>query len=78
MKMSTKQAFKEIITTTSKNLNLKLPDEFVNKTIEVIILPYEEERDQIEKRNRLLIIFNESRGILPAGYKFDREESHER
>lgn len=76
--MSTKQAFKEIITTTSKNLNLKLPDEFVNKTIEVIILPYEEERDQIGKRNRLLKIFNESRGILPAGYKFDREESQER
>ena len=51
--MSTKRAFKEIITTTSKDLNLKLPDEFVNKTIEVIILPYEEERDQIEKRTSI-------------------------
>lgn len=76
--MSTKQAFTEIITTTSKDLNLKLPDEFVNKTIEVIILPCEEEKNQIEKRNRLLKIFNESKGMLAADYKFNREESHER
>ena len=77
--MSTMKAIKEIITTTSRELILNLPDELVNKTVEIIILPFDEEKDKIGgKKNRLLKIFNESKGVLPSGYKFNREESHER
>lgn len=77
--MSTMKAIKEIITTTSSELVLNLPEELVNKTVEIIILPFDEEKDKTGgKKNRLLKIFNESGGVLPADYKFNREESHER
>lgn len=35
-------------------------------------------KEQINKEERLLRIFKESSGILPEGYKFNREETHDR
>jgi len=72
------QAIRHILTPCSDNLSLRLPKEFLNKKVEVIILPYNEDKEPADKQERLLKIYNESEGILPDNYKFDREEANER
>jgi hypothetical protein len=72
------QAIRQIISPCSENLSLRLPKEFLNKKIEVIIFPYTEDKEPADREERLLKIYNESEGILPDNYKFDREEAHER
>lgn len=72
------QAVREIITPQSEDLIIKIPAEFKNKKIEVIIFPFYEETNHQMRRERLLKIFQESKGILPEGYKFNREEAHAR
>ena len=57
---------------------VKIPKEFFDKKIEIIILPLEENSMLYNnKRQRLLKVFNESSGRLQEGYKFNREEAHE-
>jgi len=72
------KVMRTLITSKSEDLTIRLPDEFKNKKLEVIILPYSEEEEKAERRERLLRIYNKSKGVLPEGYKFDREEGHER
>ncbi len=72
------KAIRKLITSKSEDLTIRLPDEFKNKKLEVIILPYDEKEEKTERRERLLKIYNQSKGVLPEGYKFNREEIHER
>jgi hypothetical protein len=72
------KAIRKLITSKSEDLTIRLPDEFKNKKLEVIILPYNEKEEKTERRERLLRIYNKSKGVLPEGYKFNREEIHER
>ncbi|MCF6150681.1 MAG: hypothetical protein E3K37_18795 [Candidatus Kuenenia sp.] len=72
------KAIRKLITSKSEDLTIRLPDEFKNKKLEVIILPYNENEEKTERRERLLKIYNQSKGVLPEGYKFNREEIHER
>ena len=72
------QAVRKIITPQSEDLIIKIPPEFKNKKIEIIIFPFDEEKNHQMRRERLLKIYQESRGILPEGYKFNREEAHAR
>ncbi|MBU0567012.1 hypothetical protein KJ693_00860 [bacterium] len=72
------QAMRNIVTPRSENLIIRLPREFRNKRVEVIILPCQGEKEQTKRKERLLKIFNESKGVLPEGYRFNREEAHER
>jgi len=72
------KAIREIITPQSEDLIIKIPSEFKNKKIEVIIFPFYEENNHQMRRERLLKIYQESKGILPEGYKFNREEAHAR
>jgi len=72
------KAVREIITPQSEDLIIKIPSEFKNKKIEVIIFPLYEENNHQMRRERLLKIYQESNGILPDGYKFNREEAHAR
>jgi hypothetical protein len=72
------KAVREIITPQSEDLTIKIPSEFKNKKIEVIIFPFYEENNHQMRRERLLKIYQESKGILPEGYKFNREEAHAR
>lgn len=72
------KAVREIITPQSEDLIIKIPSEFKNKKIEVIIFPFYEENNHQMRRERLLKIYQESKGILPEGYKFNREEAHAR
>jgi len=72
------EAVRSILTPQSEDLIVKVPKEFVKKKLEVIILPfYQEERDTSSPKDRLMKIFNESKGILPMGYKFNRDEAYE-
>ncbi len=72
------EAIRKIVTSISEDLIIKLPEEFRNRKLEVIILPSNEEDQRLKKKERLLKIYNESKGVLPEGYRFDREEAHER
>jgi hypothetical protein len=72
------QAVRKIITPQSEDLIIRIPPEFKNKKIEIIILPFDEEKNHQMRRERLLKIYQESKGILPEGYKFNREEAHAR
>ncbi len=72
------KAVREIITPQSDDLIIKIPSEFKNKKIEVIIFPFYEENNHQMRRERLLKIYQESKGILPEGYKFNRKEAHAR
>lgn len=72
------KAVREIITPQSEDLMIKIPLEFKNKKIEVIIFPFYEENNHQMRRERLLKIYQESMGLLPEGYKFNREEAHAR
>jgi hypothetical protein len=73
------EAVREIFIPQSEDLIVKLPREFVKKKIEVIILPfYQKRKEKPGKKDRLMKIYNESKGTLPEGYKFNRDEAHER
>lgn len=72
------KAVRKIITPQSEDLIIKIPSEFKNKKIEVIIFPFQEENNHRMRRDRLLKIYQGSKGILPEGYRFDREEAHAR
>jgi thiamine pyrophosphate-dependent acetolactate synthase large subunit-like protein len=73
------EAIREIVSPQSEELVIKLPRNFIQKKIEVIILPFpQEEKEMASKKERLMKIYNESKGVFPVGYKFDRDEAHER
>jgi hypothetical protein len=73
------EAIREIVSPESEELVIKLPPNFIQKKIEVIILPFpQEEKEMASKKERLMKIYSESKGVFPVGYKFDRDEAHER
>jgi hypothetical protein len=73
------QAIRKIVSPQSEELVIKLPRNFIHEKIEVIILPFlQEDTEMPSKTERLMKIYNESKGVFPVGYKFDRDEAHER
>ena len=44
------KAIRKLITSKSEDLTIRLPDEFKNKKLEVIILPYNEKEEKTERR----------------------------
>lgn len=72
------QAIREIVTPKNGSINIALPPELSNRTLEVIIFPYDTPTRKSSREKRLNKIFNESLGILPDGYRFSRDEAHER
>ena len=70
------QAMKRIVKSDTAEITIKIPEEFKGKEIEIIILPFESTK--VSKKERLKGLFSVSKGVLPADYKFDREEAHER
>ncbi len=63
------EAIRKVVTSISEDLIIKLPEEFRNRKLEVIILPSNEEDQGLKKKERLLKIYNESKGVLPEGYR---------
>ena len=73
------EVIREICIPQTEDLNVKLPKEFVKRKLEVIILPfYQEAQEKPGRKERLMKIYNESKGTLPGGYRFNRDEAHER
>jgi hypothetical protein len=70
---------REICIAQTEDLKVKLPREFVKRKLEVIILPfYQEKQEKPDRKERLMKIYNASKGTLPGDYKFNRDEAHER
>ena len=72
------EAIREIKKVISNEITIKLPDDYNNKEVEIIILPYDVKSSDNKKKIILRNIYNDSKGILPENYKFNREEIHER
>lgn len=73
------EAIREILSPQSEDLVIKVPRKFIKKRLEVLIFPFEQtEEEKPGKKERLMKIYAESKGILPVNYKFNREEAHER
>ena len=74
-------AIKRIVKSDTTEITIKIPEEFKGKEIEIVILPYESTENiysKVSKKERLKRLFFSSKGVLPADYKFNREEAHER
>lgn len=79
-------ALREIRETSSNSLTIAIPKAFQHRMVEVIVLPVDNVSGKKDKaqtlraaRNlRFQQIFDESHGILPDRYKFDRDEAHAR
>ena len=65
-----------------KEINLKILPQEARKTLldfyEYLVSRYRKNADKLDKENRLKKILSNPVGVLPADYKFDREEAHER
>ena len=65
-----------------KEINLKILPEEARKTLldfyEYLVSRYRKNADKLDKENRLKKILSNPVDVLPADYKFDREEAHER
>ena len=75
------QVMKRIVKSDTTEITIKIPEEFKGKEIEIIILPFESTKNistKVSKKERLKGLLSVSKGVLPADYKFDREEAHER
>ena len=53
---------REIVTTTNTNFTLKIPKEYVNRQIEILILPLFNENKI--KKTKILEVFSRTAGIL--------------
>ena len=69
------EVIREIKTIKNKELIINLPDDFLNKEVEIIIAPLLE-KSSIEKDQRasFFIFVEENQFKLPGDYKFVREE----
>ena len=72
------QTFREIITPRNSQINITLPSEFTSGKVEVIVIPFETAARKLNRKKRLLKIFEQSHGTLPKDYRFDRDEAHGR
>ncbi|MFA7059872.1 MAG: hypothetical protein WC156_03535 [Pedobacter sp.] len=72
------QALREIVTPKDSDIKISLPSELSNRKVEVIIFPYDVPARRTSRKKRLKKIFDESQGTLPVGYRFNRDEAHER
>lgn len=55
-------------------ITINVPDEFLNRKVEIIILPLMEKKKKVNKKSSFLQFVKENRFILPEGYNFKREE----
>lgn len=72
------QAFREIVTPRNSQINITLPTDFSSGKVEVIIIPFESSVRKLNRKKRLLAIFEQTHGTLPKDYHFVRDEAHER
>jgi len=73
------EVIREIKTIKNKELIINLPDDFLNKEVEIIIAPLLE-KSKVEKNKRASFFkfVEENQFKLPGDYKFVREELYDR
>lgn len=59
-------------------ITINLPDEFVNKKVEITISPIVEKKEKENKKSLFLQFVKENQFKLPLDYKFVREELYDR
>jgi hypothetical protein len=70
---------REIKTIKNKELTINLPDDFLNKKVEIIIFPLLEKRKITDNKKASFFKFvEENQFKLPSDYKFVREELYDR
>ena len=69
---------REIITTAKSSVTLKLPEEMIGKTVEVIAFEINEEKNLLTKAQRVKQIEELTNNYLVdlSGFKFDRNEAN--
>ncbi len=73
------EVIREIKTIKNKELIINLPDDFLNKEVEIIIAPLlEKSRIEKDKRASFFKFVEENQFKLPGDYKFVREELYDR
>ncbi len=71
------EVYREIIDGRKLVNIINIPKEFISSKIEIIVLPLSHE-GKINKKQKLLKIYNKSKGVLPKNYLFLRDEAHAR
>ena len=66
---------KNIIKVSQEDVTIKLPKEFLNKTVEITVKSMNSPDDRIQK---IYSIFKEANGMLPPDYSFSRDQANER
>ena len=69
---------RQVVVPKTDRLVINIPREFINREIEIVIRPLVAGRCGGNRREKLLRIFERYNVDLPEGYKFNREELHER
>lgn len=73
------EVIREIKTIKNKELIINLPDDFLNKEVEIIIAPLlEKSKIEKDKRTSFFKFVEENQFKLPGDYKFVREELYNR
>lgn len=72
------EAIREIKRIKDNELTINLPDEFLNKKVEIIILPLIEKKNIEDKKSSFFKFVEKNQFKLPVDYKFVREELYER
>lgn len=73
------EVIREIKTIKNKELIINLPDDFLNKEVEIIIAPLlEKSKVERNKRASFFKFVEENQFKLPGDYKFVREELYDR
>jgi hypothetical protein len=72
--------FKEIKHVKGNQITINVPDEFIEKDVEVIVLPLDEENKKRgdERKASFFEFVDKFRFKLPVDYKFVREELYDR
>lgn len=73
------EVIREIKTIKNKELIINLPDDFLNKEVEIIIAPLlEKNKIEKDKRASFFKFVEENQFKLTGDYKFVREELYDR
>ena len=70
---------REIITPKKKSITVRLPEEMVGKTVELIAFEIERNPKVVDKPKRLRHIENLTKSTLVdlSGFKFDRDQAND-
>ncbi len=72
------KALRKIETVYKQRILVELPSSFKSRRVEVLVFPIEDERGKLGSSERFMQFVKDNTLKLPASYRFDREELHER